>query len=148
MFSALKEKFSKLERCAEASCSDQHKPGAIVYPPDRAEIGRAAWKYIHARADHVSKQSLALSGEQADRFISSESKFLESFVALYPCRNCAYEFAGICEKNPPNFSVCLGSDCDHRGHCGLGWVGKNYRKWWVDQHNAVNRDLGKREWTG
>ena len=103
----------------EPSCTEEGKIFAagkkIVYPPDRAEIGRAAWKYVHARA-------AAFEPEKRD----VEEIWLKSFIALYPCRHCARDFLEICNQNPPVLT--------NR---------PEYEKWWRDAHNAVNRDLGK-----
>ena len=118
IFNSLKERFARQERCAEPSCAEGTRAGSgakIVYPPDRAEIGRAAWKYVHERAanfDEINKDS--------------EGRWLRSFIALFPCKHCAADFLEICSRMPPDFSTR-----------------QNYQKWWVAAHNAVNRDLGK-----
>ena len=120
MFSALKEKFLSQERCVEASCSDSNpKSSAVVYPPDRVEIGRAAWKYGHARAESFIVENR-----------EKEIQWIEAFVALYPCRNCALEFAEICDRLPPDLTS-----------------NQSYQKWWIEAHNQVNRDLGKPFWS-
>jgi mitochondrial FAD-linked sulfhydryl oxidase len=114
----LKEKFQSQDQCAEPSCAERTRSVAnksIVYPPDRSEIGRATWMYLHARAEVYDPSK-----------IQQEMKWLESFVALYPCKLCARDFASICFKMPPNLESK-----------------EKYVNWWIDAHNEVNKDLGK-----
>ena len=118
MFESLRERFTKQERCAEPSCTEDGRNfqvGKKVYPPDRAEIGRAAWRYVHARAENFNTKDAV-----------SEASWLRSFIALFPCKHCAHDFLEICTRLPPNF-LSTGE----------------YVQWWRDAHNAVNRDLGK-----
>ena len=117
MLEALRERFAKQERCAEPSCVDgvSNFQGQTVYPPDRAEIGRAAWKYVHARAANFDPENKLV-----------EERWLRSFIALYPCKHCARDFLEICNRIHPDFSSR-----------------ESYERWWVTAHNAVNKDLGK-----
>lgn len=118
LFSSLKDKFSKEERCSEPSCTEgakKSKQSKIVYPPDRSEMGRAAWKYVHTRADHYDPKNKA-----------QEIAWLEAFVTLYPCKLCARDFAVICERHPPKLETK-----------------QEYVDWWIQAHNEVNRDLSK-----
>ena len=51
--SELKARFRTDKRCEERSCRDRDGPPPEddeVEPPERAEIGRAAWRYLHALA--------------------------------------------------------------------------------------------------
>ena len=117
LFASLKEKFSKEERCSEPSCTEGavKGPSKIVYPPDRTEMGRAAWKYIHTRAENYDPKNQP-----------TEMAWLESFVALYPCKLCARDFAVICHRVPPRLESR-----------------EAYVHWWIDAHNEVNKDLSK-----
>jgi hypothetical protein len=117
VFANLKAKFSNEERCSEPSCTEGafNVSGKIVYPPDRAEMGRAAWKYVHTRAEHYDPENK-----------TKEMTWLESFVALYPCKLCARDFAVICQRLPPQLESR-----------------ESYVKWWIDAHNEVNKDLSK-----
>jgi FAD-linked sulfhydryl oxidase len=116
LFAGLKDKFSKEERCSEPSCTEGKTTASkLVYPPDRSEMGRAAWKYIHTRAEHYDPANQA-----------QEMAWLEAFVALYPCKLCARDFAAICHRLPPRL--------ENRNI---------YMQWWIDAHNEVNRDLSK-----
>jgi mitochondrial FAD-linked sulfhydryl oxidase len=118
MLAKLRERFSKEERCNEPSCSEGGKAtgGKITYPPNRSEIGNASWRYIHSRAANYDPSNEI-----------SETKWLWSFVALFPCQNCARDFVEICHKMPPVFTSR-----------------ESYEKWWIQAHNAVNIDIGKK----
>merc|ERR1711972_467967 len=89
VWSNLREKFRTTERCTEASCHDKRaaNTGADdeVEPPDRAEIGRAAWRYLHAMAACHPEQP---TQQQQDDALA----WLASFVQFYPCQHCAEHF--------------------------------------------------------
>mmetsp|Transcript_58431 Transcript_58431/g.162893 ORF Transcript_58431/g.162893 Transcript_58431/m.162893 type:complete len:160 (-) Transcript_58431:175-654(-) len=120
-WTALREKFRTSERCTEASCHDRPSGGDVdgeeVEPPDRAEIGRAAWRYLHTAAAHHPE---AASAEQE----KATQEWIASFVQLYPCKHCAEHFVGVCESSPPETSTREG-----------------YAVWWCEAHNAVRRHL-------
>uniref|UniRef100_A0A7S2MWM0 Sulfhydryl oxidase n=1 Tax=Alexandrium andersonii TaxID=327968 RepID=A0A7S2MWM0_9DINO len=88
-------------------------------PPDRAEIGRAAWRYVHTLAANYPEQPSL--GEQEDALY-----WLRSFVRLYPCGLCSREFVDVCSDLPPR----LGSR-------------KDYTLWWCEAHNRVRDDLSQ-----
>ena len=118
----LREKFNTDERCDKPSCVEgvgNQISGSLVYPPDRSQIGRANWRYVHARATNFP-----LSPDQATQ--ERERNWIHSFVYTYPCSICARDFVSICNRLPPRL--------DSR---------EAYRQWWVDAHNQVNRDLSK-----
>lgn len=121
-WAALKEKFRAAERCVDVSCRDRSGPAVGTdghpVPPDRAEIGRSAWRYIHTLA--------ANHPEQATRNQQAEAQaWLTSFVQLYPCSHCAEAFVEVCETMPPNFKT-----------------GRDYSMWWCQAHNAVSDTIG------
>mmetsp|Transcript_66725 Transcript_66725/g.133988 ORF Transcript_66725/g.133988 Transcript_66725/m.133988 type:complete len:169 (-) Transcript_66725:22-528(-) len=88
-------------------------------PPDRAEIGRAAWRYVHTLAAHYPEKPAV--EEQEDALY-----WLRSFVRLYPCGLCSREFIEVCSDLPPR----LGSRED-------------YTMWWCEAHNRVRDDLSQ-----
>lgn len=112
--------FSSEERCEKPSCVEGvHARPNNVYPPDRSQIGRANWKYVHTRASHFPADP---SQQQKD----SELKWIESFIYSYPCRICARSFAEICYRLPPHVASR-----------------KAYEEWWILAHDEVNSDLSK-----
>eukprot|EP00929_Paragymnodinium_shiwhaense_P098888 TRINITY_DN60408_c0_g1_i1.p1 TRINITY_DN60408_c0_g1~~TRINITY_DN60408_c0_g1_i1.p1 ORF type:complete len:155 (-),score=24.15 TRINITY_DN60408_c0_g1_i1:65-529(-) len=121
-WSSLREKFRTGERCTEASCHDRRPDqngddDDEVEPPDRGEIGRAAWRYLHAMAaNHPEKASSAQQGET--------QSWIASFIQTYPCKHCAEHFVGVCEDMPPRTKTR-----------------QDYAVWWCEAHNAVNKHL-------
>lgn len=118
---ALKERFNTEERCDKPSCVEgvHDKSSKLVYPPDRAQIGRANWRYVHQRAANFP---LNPTKEEQDR----ELRWIHSFIYTYPCKICARDFTEICSRIPPVLSSA-----------------KAYQRWWIDAHNQVNLDLSK-----
>eukprot|EP00413_Alexandrium_margalefii_P029538 CAMPEP_0204569324 /NCGR_PEP_ID=MMETSP0661-20131031/37684_1 /ASSEMBLY_ACC=CAM_ASM_000606 /TAXON_ID=109239 /ORGANISM="Alexandrium margalefi, Strain AMGDE01CS-322" /LENGTH=148 /DNA_ID=CAMNT_0051577419 /DNA_START=119 /DNA_END=562 /DNA_ORIENTATION=+ len=88
-------------------------------PPDRADIGRAAWRYVHAMAADYPDRPTQERQEEA-------LGWLRSFVRLYPCELCSREFIEVCSDLPPR----LGSRED-------------YAVWWCEAHNRVRDDLSQ-----
>jgi FAD-linked sulfhydryl oxidase len=120
-WSKLKDHFNTEERCDKPSCIDgvTDRSSKLVYPPDRSQIGRANWKYVHTRAANFPD---APTEEDKRR----ELTWIQSFVYTYPCRICARDFADICARLPPVVSSKAA-----------------YERWWIEAHNQVNRDLAK-----
>mmetsp|Transcript_107600 Transcript_107600/g.213777 ORF Transcript_107600/g.213777 Transcript_107600/m.213777 type:complete len:156 (+) Transcript_107600:44-511(+) len=118
-FANLREKFRTSDRCVEASCRDR-PPGSSsdeVEPPDRAEIGRAAWRYLHSMAAHHPET--ATQPQQSDTLA-----WIAALVHLYPCRHCAEHFVGVCEEMPPRLATR-----------------EDHVMWWCEAHNRVSSDL-------
>merc|ERR1712232_254926 len=88
-------------------------------PPSRAEIGRAAWQYVHTMAAHCPERMT--QGEQM-----AAARWLDAFVRLYPCQLCSREFVEVCSDLPPQ----LGSRSE-------------YSLWWCEAHNRVREDLSQ-----
>lgn len=95
------------------------KGACAARPPGRVEIGRAAWRYVHALAADYPEQPVP--SEQV-----SALKWLRAFVKLYPCGLCSQEFVDVCSDLPPQ----LGSRED-------------YTMWWCEAHNRVRQDLSQ-----
>eukprot|EP00418_Pyrodinium_bahamense_P021483 CAMPEP_0179146482 /NCGR_PEP_ID=MMETSP0796-20121207/70734_1 /TAXON_ID=73915 /ORGANISM="Pyrodinium bahamense, Strain pbaha01" /LENGTH=167 /DNA_ID=CAMNT_0020846957 /DNA_START=88 /DNA_END=591 /DNA_ORIENTATION=+ len=121
VWSNLREKFRASERCTEASCHDKAERGGTddeeVEPPDRAEIGRAAWRYLHALAARHPERATPHEQDEAQAWLAS-------FVQFYPCQHCAEHFLGICEEMPPRTSSR-----------------EEYSVWWCEAHNRVSASL-------
>eukprot|EP00933_Yihiella_yeosuensis_P038854 TRINITY_DN32792_c0_g1_i1.p1 TRINITY_DN32792_c0_g1~~TRINITY_DN32792_c0_g1_i1.p1 ORF type:complete len:156 (-),score=17.08 TRINITY_DN32792_c0_g1_i1:81-548(-) len=116
----LRNKFRTGERCVEASCHGKRgdvSEGDEVGPPDRAEIGRATWRYLHTMAANYPERP---SKEERN----DAQAWLTSFVQFYPCSHCAEGFVEICDAMPPKF----GSRQD-------------YAVWWCEAHNKVSEEL-------
>lgn len=107
------------ERCDRPSCTDGVRKSSTVYPPDRAQIGRANWKYVHTRASNYPDSP---TEDQQNLEIS----WIRAFSFTYPCSICARDFVAICKRLPP---VVLTKSL--------------YQAWWKEVHNEVNRDLSK-----
>jgi FAD-linked sulfhydryl oxidase len=117
----IRETFNTDERCDKPSCVENvaGHSSKLVYPPDRSQIGRANWKYVHLRAANYPEAPTA-----QERM--AELRWIQSFVYTYPCRICARDFVEICARLPPVVSSR-----------------EAYERWWVEAHNEVNRDLSK-----
>mmetsp|Transcript_93372 Transcript_93372/g.166062 ORF Transcript_93372/g.166062 Transcript_93372/m.166062 type:complete len:156 (+) Transcript_93372:39-506(+) len=119
-WSNLREKFRTEKRCVETSCKDRSAAASSedeVEPPDRAEIGRAAWRYLHSLAAHHPERPNAAEEAQAQAWLAS-------FVQNYPCSHCAAHFVEVCDAMPPR----TGSR-------------EQYSVWWCEAHNKVNEEL-------
>lgn len=117
----LKEAFNADERCDHPSCVegvDTHSSKQL-YPPDRSQIGRANWRYVHGRA-------AMFPDNPTEEEQQKELRWVQSFIYTYPCRICARDFASICSRMPPIVSSR-----------------RTYEKWWIHAHNEVNIDLSK-----
>merc|ERR1712113_437438 len=101
------------------SFSNQNGPDRQPRPPGRAEIGRAAWRYVHSAAANYPEQPDAVSKVCA-------LQWLRSFVHLYPCQLCAREFIEVCSDLPPQLETR-----------------QSYCMWWCEAHNRVRADLSQ-----
>eukprot|EP00439_Symbiodinium_sp_Y106_P038063 s3924_g4.t1 len=88
-------------------------------PPNREQIGRAAWRYVHAMA-----ASFPCSPDVAEQVAALA--WLRAFLRLYPCHLCAEEFIHVCRDLPPRFQ------CRNE-----------YVLWWCEAHNRVRSDLSQ-----
>eukprot|EP00434_Breviolum_minutum_P001476 symbB.v1.2.001303.t1/scaffold57.1/size370615/12 len=119
-WSTLKAKFRTDKRCEESSCRDRSSTAPDddeVEPPDRAEIGRAAWRYLHALAAQFPERPKNAESVQAQ-------DWLAAFIQNYPCTHCATHFVDVCEAMPPKTESRAA-----------------YSVWWCQAHNKVNEHL-------
>lgn len=88
-------------------------------PPDRAELGRATWTFLHTMAAYYPEHPTAGQQEQMSRFIHAFSEF-------YPCASCASHLRQELGKNPPQ-------------------AGSRHElsRWFCRLHNKVSKHLGK-----
>jgi hypothetical protein len=106
------------------------------------------YREYKATADDVARAEIVKAEERAKRDVTTrklwsilhnrafilrevdgakEAEFLREFDARVPCGDCRLHWREILKKTPPDFDA--------------------YFAWTVEVHNAVNRILGKREWT-
>uniref|UniRef100_A0A0G4HTP3 Sulfhydryl oxidase n=1 Tax=Chromera velia CCMP2878 TaxID=1169474 RepID=A0A0G4HTP3_9ALVE len=110
-----------IERCTESSCRD--RPSFFRWasktppPPDRGEIGRAAWKFLHTMAANFPDEP---TKEEAER----QARWMGAFTRLYPCHICRQGFEEIIEKMPPKVTDRA-----------------NFALWMCEAHNEVNKDI-------
>lgn len=106
-----------------ASSNFQEAPEGGTCPPDKDELGRAAWTLMHTVAAYYPEEPSAL-----ERFAAYA--FFGGLVALYPCSHCREGYAADFEADPPR--------TDSREELSL---------WVCRQHNLVNERLGKSRFT-
>eukprot|EP00931_Biecheleriopsis_adriatica_P109268 TRINITY_DN83545_c0_g1_i1.p1 TRINITY_DN83545_c0_g1~~TRINITY_DN83545_c0_g1_i1.p1 ORF type:complete len:149 (+),score=21.59 TRINITY_DN83545_c0_g1_i1:63-509(+) len=105
--------------CSACEASRATHAGKAPRPPNREQIGRAAWRYVHAMAAHYPEEP-ALQ-EQAHAL-----SWLRAFLKLYPCHLCAQEFIEVCRDLPPRLRSR-----------------EDYAMWWCEAHNRVRADLSQ-----
>ncbi|XP_077489878.1 evr1_Alr domain-containing protein Alr [Amblyomma americanum] len=90
-------------------------------PPDRSELGRCTWSLLHSVAAYYPKKPTPAQQNDAEQFF-------RLFSRLYPCDDCARDFRKELESSPPRVTSRA-----------------ELAQWLCEQHNAVNRKLGKPE---
>eukprot|EP00930_Biecheleria_cincta_P072349 TRINITY_DN59759_c0_g1_i1.p1 TRINITY_DN59759_c0_g1~~TRINITY_DN59759_c0_g1_i1.p1 ORF type:complete len:142 (-),score=19.59 TRINITY_DN59759_c0_g1_i1:160-585(-) len=115
---------SSQEQLASAECSacqttKLRSSNANPRPPSRAEIGRAAWRYVHCMAANYPEEP-ALSDQ------ATALSWLRAFVRFYPCQLCGQEFIEVCSDLPPRLASR-----------------RDYAMWWCEAHNRVRNDLSQ-----
>lgn len=90
-------------------------------PLMRDDLGRASWSLLHTMAAYYPK-------EPNENEKQSMKQFISSFSHHFPCPECRADFQEEITKSPPDVSSRLGLS-----------------RWMCDQHNIVNRKLGKPE---
>jgi FAD-linked sulfhydryl oxidase len=90
-------------------------------PLMRDDLGRASWSLLHTMAAYYPIQPKKEEKQLMNQFIDSFSK-------LFPCPECREDFQEEIVKSPPDLSSRLGLST-----------------WMCQQHNIVNRKLGKPE---
>jgi FAD-linked sulfhydryl oxidase len=87
--------------CTEDVCKDIHLASiptfdsdVITCPPDRADLGRAGWTFLHSTAAHYPDKPT-----EADK--GHYQTFFTLLKYVYPCRSCAAHFGAVLEDDPP-----------------------------------------------
>lgn len=119
-----------IEKCYEHSCKERDKRKFYGHididnqikkplPPDRAEIGRAAWLVLHTiAANYPNHPTEEEKRKQVDFFLS--------FSNLYPCHICKIGLLHILKTYKVN--------CESK---------IEYSKYIFNLHNMINEELGK-----
>ncbi|RKP14771.1 ERV/ALR sulfhydryl oxidase domain-containing protein [Piptocephalis cylindrospora] len=109
--------WKKLGRTTSASKSSP--PQNKECPPDREDLGRATWTFLHTMADHFPERPNLQQQHKA-------YTLLTNLADLYPCGECAEHLQVEVKNNPP----------DTRSRSLLS-------QWLCGVHNNVNVRLGK-----
>ncbi|KAJ6534590.1 ERV/ALR sulfhydryl oxidase domain-containing protein [Mycena vulgaris] len=88
-------------------------------PPDKEQLGRATWSFLHTTAAYYPERP---TPNQRANMLS----LIRALPVLYPCSHCASDFEEKIAENPPDVS----------GRAGLS-------RWFCERHNEVNEKLGK-----
>ena len=89
-------------------------------PPDREELGRNTWGYLHTMAAYW--QDAPSTKEK-----SAMRTFIRQFSKTYPCEDCAYALRVWMKSNPPDVASQ-----------------STLSRWFCEAHNDVNERLGKK----
>jgi len=107
------------------SFGDNKFVSARAPPPDRRDIGRAGWMFLHSFASKVGiappSHDCSLDADMGCRV----SRWMGAFGRLYPCVTCRPGLLEALIKDPPN----VGS----RGEFAV---------WTCELHNRVNKSVG------
>jgi mitochondrial FAD-linked sulfhydryl oxidase len=88
-------------------------------PPDRDQLGRATWAFLHTTAAYYPDKP---TPSQQSNMLS----LIRALPVLYPCSHCAEDFGQEIKANPPDVS----------GRVALS-------RWFCERHNDINEKLGK-----
>ena len=120
MWASLAKKLTDDKQCETPACKDgSGSDSHSLRPPNREEIGRANWMYLHGRAEGYPESP-------TEKIVSNEEAWIYSFVYTYPCQHCALSFAHVCAELPPRLNSR-----------------RDYKDWWIKAHNKVNEEIGK-----
>lgn len=110
---------TSLDQCEDVSCMDlsSDKPSSD-FPPDRIDIGRSTWKYLHTLAARYP-----LTPNEDDKL--STQAWIVAFSNVYPCKHCRTALVKKIKEKRPNVN----------NRNGLV-------RYMCELHNAVNHDLG------
>ena len=112
-------KFGGTNTSERKSIVDQQLSLNSDCPLMRDDLGRASWSLLHTMAAYYPREP-----KEEDQ--QSMKEFIHSFSKHFPCPECRTDFQEEIVKSPPDVSNRLGLS-----------------KWMCEQHNIVNRKLGK-----
>ncbi|TNV71919.1 hypothetical protein FGO68_gene7882 [Halteria grandinella] len=90
-------------------------------PLNAIELGRSTWPLLH-------RLSLSYPQQPTEKDKEKAITLIQTFSKLYPCKICANDFQGELKKSPPALESR-----------------EKFAIWMCEQHNIVNRKLGKPE---
>lgn len=110
------------KQCRDAACRDDDASGTStrdgrVLPPNRRELGRAGWLYLHSMAASFPENPTDMDNLQT-------KAWCYSFASLYPCHICRDSLIEIYKRIPP-----------------ITNSRRNLLMWTYDVHNSVNLEL-------
>ncbi|KAF8143841.1 ERV/ALR sulfhydryl oxidase domain-containing protein [Mycena galopus ATCC 62051] len=111
--------FKAWGKTALAGVAAASKTTRTQCPPDKEQLGRATWTFLHTAAAYYPAQP---SPAQRSQMLA----LIHALPALYPCNHCAEDFGESVKQHPPDVS----------GRAGLS-------QWFCERHNEVNEKLGK-----
>lgn len=85
------------KRCRDAACRDDEvavSNGGPALPPNRRELGRAGWLYLHSMAADFPEKATALEELKV-------KAWCYSFAELYPCHICKESLVETYRRFPP-----------------------------------------------
>ncbi|CDR93944.1 human hepatopoietin-like protein, putative [Babesia bigemina] len=118
------------KRCEDAACRDgsegdsRNDRSNVKMPPNRKELGRAGWMYLHSMAADFPDEPSSLESLRV-------KAWCYSFAELYPCHICKEGLVEIYRRLPPV--------TDSR---------RDLLLWTHNLHNQVNADLSYPHYNG
>jgi FAD-linked sulfhydryl oxidase len=91
----------------------------IACPPNKEELGRATWTFLHTMAAYYPEKATKETQEETNQF-------LYQFSRIYPCEYCAQHLQNVMVQDPPRTESQ-----------------QALSEWLCGIHNQVNQLLGK-----
>eukprot|EP00980_Cylindrotheca_fusiformis_P024492 scaffold11961_cov122-Cylindrotheca_fusiformis.AAC.4 len=109
----------------------------VQCPPRSAELGRSSWKLLHSMAAWYPENP---TNDQQTRMKS----FMTTLAEFYPCTWCAADFQKNIKDAPVNDAPRAGELTNQpTPPVSRAESRKDLSLWLCEQHNRVNRKLGK-----
>lgn len=115
------QKSSNTKDVNNAAQQESSSSNEAACPLDVEELGRNTWSFLHTMAAYYPEKPSDTQKKDMTQFISLFSKF-------YPCDICAGDFQESLKESQPDVSNS-----------------STLSNWFCEQHNIVNRKLGKEE---
>ncbi|KAJ7863458.1 ERV/ALR sulfhydryl oxidase domain-containing protein [Mycena olivaceomarginata] len=91
-------------KTALAGAAAVTKPSRTQCPPDKDQLGRATWTFLHTAAAYYPTQPTPAQRTQMLALI-------HALPALYPCNHCAEDFGASVAQSPPDRHNEVAFDC-------------------------------------